>query len=65
MVGLLGLLDGLLLISLIIGHGVVYRTQLETCLGLPVQLVELVDRPCFIAETISCQLGGCLPRLAF
>ena len=64
-VGLLGLLDGLLLISLMISHGMVYMTRLETCLGLLFHVVELVDRTCLIAETIFCQLGDCFPCLAF
>lgn len=37
--GVVDLLDGLLMMSLRIGHGVVYMTLLETCPGLPVHLV--------------------------
>lgn len=36
--GVLDLLDGLLLMVLRIGHGVVFINRLETCLGFSVRL---------------------------
>ena len=43
MFGVLDLLDVLLLLILIIGHIMAYMTQLETCLGHPINLAPVLD----------------------
>lgn len=52
MSGVVDLLDGLLLMSLRVGHGMVYMTPLETCSDFPLHLVPGVDVRVSLAENV-------------